>query len=343
MAVLVLGAAAAGATWLWLEGRARQQQERIASLEATRDGLRERLAALSAKDAVVASAPDADVLIGVPEAVAADLLGRVTASLVRQVVIELRDLDVHKAGVVRLKTFFGRTTPGAYDLNVRIHEVSGVLEPGSPKLDFRGGRLAVALPVRLARGQGRATLRFRWDSSGISGAACADFRARIPVTGRVLPRTYPVSGSFALALVAGALEARPSFPDLAVKLQVEPSPETWKALDGVLGQRSLQCRAALKLFDVKALAQRLLDRGFTVPIPPSLFKPLRLPAGFRMDVRVGGRTHHVQMAPRELSFAPGLVWLSADLRDERSPSPVPSPGAVPATGDAGAVSPSPPG
>lgn len=343
LALLVLGAAAAGGMRLWLEVRARQKQERIASLERTRDGLRERLAALSANDPVVTSAPDADVLIGVPEGVATDLLGRVTTSLVRQVVVELRDLDVHKAGLVRLKTLLGRTTPGAYDLNVRIREVTGVLEPGPPKVDLRGGRLAVALPVRVARGQARATLRFRWDSRGISGAACGDFRARIPMTGRVVPRTYPVSGSFALALVDGTLEALPSFPDLAVNLQVEPSPETWKALDRVLGQRSLQCRAALKLFDVKALVQRMLDRGFTVPIPPTIFKPLRLPASLRKDVRLGARTHHLQMTPRELSLAPGLVWLSADLRDERSPSPVPPPEAVPPAGDAGATAPSPPG
>jgi hypothetical protein len=325
LALLVLGAAAAGGVRLWLEVRARQKQERIASLEWTRDDLRGRLDALSANDPVVASAPDADVLIGIPEGVATDLLGRVTTSLVRQVVVELRDLDVHKAGLVRLKTLLGRTTPGAYEVKVRIHELSGVLEPGPPKVDLQGGRLAVALPVRVARGQGRATLRFRWDSRGISGAACGDFRARIPVTGRVVPRTYPVSGSFALELADGTLEALPSFPDLAVNLQVEPSLETWKALDRVLGQRSLPCRAALKLFDVKAFVQRMLDQGFTVPIPPTIFKPLRLPVGLRRDMRLGGRTHHLQMTPRELSLTPALVWLSADLRDERDAAPTPPP------------------
>jgi hypothetical protein len=73
-----------------------------------------------------------------------------------------------------------------------------------------------------------------------------------------------VSGSFALELADGALVATPSFPDLAVNLRLEPSPETWKALDRVLGQRSLQCRAALKLVDVPALVRRLLDRGLNV-------------------------------------------------------------------------------
>ena len=264
----------------------------------------------------MASAPDADVLIGVPAGVATDLLGRVTARLVRQLEIELRDIDVRKAGFVHLKTLLGRTTPGAYRVDVRIHEVTGVLEPGPPTLDLRGERVGVALPVRVARGQGRATLRFRWDSRGIAGAACGDFRARIPVTGRVVPRTYPVSGSFTLELVDGALVATPSFPDLAVNLRLEPSPETWKALDRVLGQRSLQCRAALKLVDVPALVRRLLDRGLNVKVPPAIFPPFRLPAGLRREVRLDGRTHLVQMTPRQLSLTPSIVWLSADVKGE---------------------------
>jgi hypothetical protein len=322
---LLLASAAAGGVGVWLEVRARLKAGRIASLESTRDGLRARLLALSAKDPVVASAPNADVLVGVPAGVATDLLGRITTRLVRQLEIELRDLRVRKAGFVHLKTFLGRTTPGLYRVDLRIHEVSGVLEPGTPKLVLESDRVDVALPVRVARGQGRATLHFRWDSRGIAGAACGDFRARIPVTGRVVPRTYPVSGSFSLALVDGTLVATPSFPDLAVKLQVEPSPETWKAFDRVLGQRSPPCRAALKLVDVPSLVRRLLDRGFTVRVPPRVFHPFRVPAALRREVRVGGRTHLVQMTPRLLALAPGVVWLGGDLKDEPDPAAPPPP------------------
>jgi hypothetical protein len=334
LVLLLFAAAAAGGARVWLEVRARRKAERIASLERTRDGLRARLVALSAKDPVVASAPDADVLVGVPAAVAMDLLGRITTRLVRQLEVELRDVDVHKAGFVRLKTFLGGTTPGSYRVDLRIHEVSGTLEPGAPKLDLRGERVGVALPVRVARGQGRATLRFRWDSRAIAGAACGSFRARIPVTGRVVPRTYPVSGSFTLELVEGTLVATPSFPDLKVNLQVEPSPETWKALDRVLAQRSLQCRAALKLVDVPALMRRLLDRGFNVKVPPNVVAPFRLPAGLRREVRLGARTHVVQMTPRQLSLTPGVVWLGADVKGE--------PGAE-VKDEPDAHSPSPPG
>jgi hypothetical protein len=313
---LVLAAAATGGVRGWLEVRSRRRDERIASLELTRDRLRAVLLSLSAKDPVVASAPDADVLVGVPAGVATDLLGQVTTRLVRQLEVELRDIEVRKAGFVNVKTLLGRMTPGSYRVDLRIHEVSGVLEPGAPKLDLRGERVGVALPVRIARGRGRATLRFRWDSRGIAGAACGDFRARIPVSGRVVPRTYPVSGSLALELVDGALAVTPSFPDVKLRLQVEPSPETWKAVDDVLGQRSLQCRAALKLADVRGLLRRLLDRGFTVKVPPRLFPPFRLPASLRRTVSLGERTHLVGMKPRRLSVTADIAWLAADVTDE---------------------------
>jgi hypothetical protein len=323
LVLFLLAVAAAGGARVWLELRERRRAERIASLQRTRDELRARLLALSAKDPVVASAPDAEVLVGVPEGLATEMLGRITTRLVRQIEVVLRDLDVHKAGEVHTKSFL--KTPGRYRVDLRIHEVTGVLEPGAPKLDFRGDSIAVALPVKLARGDGRATLRFRWDSRGIAGLACGDFRARVPVTGRVVPRTYPVSGGFTLELVDGTLVATPSFPDLKVNLQVEPSPETWKEVNRVLAQRSPQCRAALKLVNVPALLQRVLDRGFNVKVPPRVFKPLRLPAVLRREVAVGGRTHLVLAAPRQLAVTPKVVWLGADVQSERGPAPPSAP------------------
>jgi len=246
------------------------------------------------------------------------MLARITTRLARQLEIVLRDVDVRKAGEVRTRSLV--KAPGRYRVDLRIHEVRGVLEAGAPRLDLRGDRIGVALPVRLARGEGRATLRFRWDSRGIAGLACGDFQARIPVTGRVVPRTYPVSGSFALELVDGTLVATPSFPDLKVNLAVEPSPETWRQVSRVLAQRSPQCRAALKLVDVPALLRHLLSRGFDVTVPPRVFQPLRLPAALRREVVVGGRTHVVLTAPRRVAITPEVVWLGADVAGKPRPA-----------------------
>jgi hypothetical protein len=311
--------AGAGTTLAWLAFREVRRAERVASLRKTRDELRARLLALSAKDPVAASAPDAEVLVGVPESVATEMLVRIATRLVHQVEVVLRNLEVHKAGELHTKSVV--KTPGRYRIDLHIDEVKGVLEPGPPRLDFRGDRVGISLPVRIARGEGRATLRFAWDSRGIAGLACGDFRVRIPVSGRVVPRTYPVTGTFALELVNGALVATPYFPDLKVNIQVEPSPETWKQVDRVLKERSLQCRAALKLVDVPTLLRRRLERGFNVKVPPRVFKPLRLPAALRREVTVGGRTHVVMTTPRELALAPRIVWLGADVKGEAQPLP----------------------
>jgi hypothetical protein len=303
---------------VWLASRESRRAERIASLQRTRDELRARLLALRAKDALSASAPDAEVLVGVPQRVATEILGRIATRLVRQVQVVLRDLEVHKAGELHTQGLV--KTPGRYRVDLRIHEVTGLLEPGTPKLEFRSDGVGIVLPVKLARGEGRATLRFVWESQGIAGLACGDFRAEIPVSGRVVSRTYPMSGTLALELVDGALVATPSFPDLKVNLQVEPSAETWKEVARVLSERSLQCRAALKLVDVPALLRRRLERGFDVKVPPRVFKPLRLPAALQREVTVAGRTHVVLTMPRELVLTPKVVWLGADVKTRLPPS-----------------------
>jgi hypothetical protein len=315
---LVVSAVAAG-TLASLALRDSRRAERIASLEKTRDELRARLLALRANDAVLASAPDGEVLVGVPEGVAAEMLGRAATRLVHQAQVVLRDLEVHKAGELHTQGLV--KTPGRYRVDLRIHEVSGVLEPGTPKLDFRGNGIGMVVPVKLARGEGRATLGFAWQSHGIAGLACGDFRAQIPVSGTVVPRTYQASGTFALELADGVLVATPSFPDLRVNLRVEPSAETWKEIARVLSERSLQCRAALKLVDVPALLRRRLERGFDVKVPPTVFKPLRVPAALRREVTVAGRTHVVVTTPRDLALTPKVVWLGADVKGETRPPP----------------------
>lgn len=325
LALLALVAVAAGGAALWREVRGRRRQERVAALARTRDALRARLVALRAKDPVVAHAPAGDVLVGVPEAVATDLLGQVTASLLRRVEVDLRDVEAHKAGSVRLATPVGPTTAGDYKLRLRIHELRGVLEPGPPKVELRGERLGVALSVRVAGGQARATLDFGWASRGL-GRACGDLEARIPVAGRIAPRRYPVTGNFALHLVEGGLAVEPSFEDLAARLQVEPTPETWREFDRVLDRRSARCRAALRLVDVRAAVQGLLDRGIRVKVPARVFRPFRLPFRVPREVRLGEGTLPVPATPRALAWAPRLLWLRVDVREEEAPVPDRGPG-----------------
>jgi hypothetical protein len=314
--LLLIVVVAAGGAVLWPVWHEATPERRIAGLERTRDALLARLAALRTRDPIVSSAPAGDLAIGVPESVGAALLGEITTGFLRKVTIDLHDLRVHKSGRARIKTLFGRMSAGAYALDVRIHEVRGTLEPGKPKLHLSRERAAVEVPVSVVRGEGRATLAFRWDSRGIGNVACEDFAVRMPVTGRVLPRTYSVKGGFDVALAGDELLARPRFPAVRLKLAIEPSAKTWEDLDRVLGKRSFRCRAALKLVDVPGLVRGLLDRGIGVTVPQSVFRPLRLPAGLERNLTVGGRTHALQVTPREVRMTPSVLWYAADVRAE---------------------------
>jgi hypothetical protein len=315
LTLLALAAAGAGAFLGW---RAWQRESRLAALREERRVLTEQLAALAVRDPVASTAPAGDVLVGVSERAGASLLGHLTTGLLQRVQLTLRNLTVRKSGSVRVKLLLGRVTAGSYALDLRIREIHGVLEPGSPKLSYAGGRVGVELPVRAAQGEGRGTLSFRWNSKGLTNAICGDFHARIPVHGTVVPRTYPVTGSFGLELSEGALVATPSFPDLKVNLRIEPAPETWNAFDRVLGERGFQCRAALNKADVRGLVRRLLDKGFDVKVPQKIFRPLRAPAGLDRDLELEGTTYHLRVTPRELKVAPHMLWYAADLAATRA-------------------------
>jgi hypothetical protein len=306
----LLGGGAAALKWWRDETRA----ARVAALLRRRDALRERLLVLAAKDPVLAAAPDADVLLGVPERVGAEMIGGIATGYFGDTRLELHDLRVRKSGRAQAKTLIGRVTPGYYALDLRIHEIRGVLVARTPTVSFEGDRVALTVPVRVTRGEGRGTLDFRWDSRGLAGAVCGDFRTRVAVAGTVVPQTYVARGRFDLGLADGRLTAQPVFPKLKFRIHVEPTPKTWRAVDRVIGERGAGCRAAMKLVKVRGLLRRLLQKGFSVTVPQKIFrKPLRLRATLRREVTLGGRSYRVELTPRALAGTPGFLWYGADV------------------------------
>jgi hypothetical protein len=324
--VLGVGAGVVGAKG-W---RDYTREARIARLRREADRLESRLRVLVAKDPVMAAAPAGDLLVGLPEREGQDVLGQLATGFLGEARLELRNLRVRKSGQVRTNTPFGRMTPGAYSLDLRIHEVHGVLQPRAPRVSLEGAAVAVELPVRVSRGEGRATLFFKWDSRGLAGAFCGDFSVRLPVAGKVVPRTYTARGRFDFSLEQGEVVATPVFPDLVFNLQVEPSEQTWRAVARVLADRGAGCRAALKLVDVPALLRRMLAKGFNVKVPPRVLKALRRPATVRRELTVEARTYALEASPRRLAAAPRFLWYAADVSlaaprtAEATPSPPPA-------------------
>jgi hypothetical protein len=293
----------------------------LAALERERDALRARLAELRAGDPRLAQAPGGGVLIGVPVAAATDLVRQLAAGFFDRIRLVLRDLHVHSEGEVTAKVFLAKVKPGRYDLDLRLTEATALLSAGPPEVRFQGRRVDVAVPVSLARGEGRGKVKIRWDSQGVSSAVCGDFEAEQAVAGQVRPRTYRVQGAFDLEVAGGDLVARPRFPDLVVHLQVDPSADTWKGVDALLAARDLKCRTALKVVDIPKILKGLLARGFAVRIPRTLLPAVRFPAGLVQSVVVEGRTYELALAPAGLVAVDGLLWYGASVQARAVPAP----------------------
>jgi hypothetical protein len=305
-AVVVFALMLAG-LWWW------DERQEVAALERTREDLRERLHRLRAADPALADAPAADLLIGMPVGFTTALARRLTAGLLDQVQISLRDITVHKEGVIRTKLLLGTIEPGRYALDLVLHEASAVLRPGAPRVDFQGRRLGIAVPVTLAEGKGRATVRLAWDSRGLGRAVCEDFSLVQSVEAGVVPRTYDVHGAFVLSVEDGALVARPDFPDLVLRIGVAPTGETWEAVAAQIEKRRWTCEAVIRKVNVPELLRERLEQGFEVRVPSRVFKPVRLPAAVQQSMTFEGRSYALAARFFDLRLTPRVLWYGADL------------------------------
>lgn len=285
----------------------------LGALEARRDDLRAQLARALAADARLAAAPRTDVLIGVPAAFTGAVARELTRGFLSQVEIRLRGLRLHKQDHVDVKALVATLRAGSYDVDVQIHEVTALLRPGEPRLSFDGPRVALHLPVRLAEGRGRARVDFSWDSQGVGKVVCEDFDVSQELSAGVTPRTYELRGAFTLAVDDGALVARPDFPELLLKVNVEPSAATWETVERVVRERTWKCEKALHAVDVPKLLRGLLAKGFDVRLPRKLFQPVRLPAAFEQSLTIEGKTYDLAARPADLALGPGMLWYGAAL------------------------------
>jgi hypothetical protein len=207
-----------------------------------------------------------------------------------------------------------KKTIGEYVLDVQIHQVQGLLRPGKPTLVFGKDTVNLTLPVHLAEGHGDADLHFKWDSKAFAAnVVCGDVDITRAVTGGVVPQDYEVSGSFSIANAGDAIILQPRFPDLAVRIFVDPSEQAWAVVDGVIKEQAKGCEIALNKVDLKAKLAGILGRGFNVKIPQKIFKAIRLPAGVRQSLQVHGLELALHVKPTGLLVANDRLWYGADL------------------------------
>jgi hypothetical protein len=326
MALAAVAAVGGGVAWFWLRGPAPApppSPQRLQALTAERDALQQRLREIVVQqgEKSLAQAPRAGVMIGIPTSLTASIVEQVVTGLFGETTLTLKNLKVHKEGEVKAKMLIRKKRIGKFVLDVDIHQVQGLLKPGKPTLGFGRGRVNITLPVRLAEGQGSADLRFQWDSKGLAAnLVCGDVDVTRAVSGHVVPEDYTVVGEFGIKSAGEVVVLTPRFPDLAVRIYVDPSEQAWGVVDGVIRDRSKGCEIALNKVDVKAKLAQILGKGFNVKVPQKIFKPVRLPAGVSQSLNVQGIQLALQVKPAAVLVAEDRLWYGADISVSSKPA-----------------------
>jgi hypothetical protein len=285
-----------------------EMRARIEALQKEIPALRAEAGDLVAKDPRLAGMPATGLRVGVPTTLARTIIERVAGAAVDSVTLTLKNLKVHKAGRVKKVV-----TLGEYDLNVAIAQVSGVLKTGKPTVTFGGNRVALALPVTVASGSGNASIRFKWDGKNVSGAVCGDMDVEQEVEGKVKPESYSVAGALHLTATARQILASPRFPVIKVRLKVEPSAESWAAVQTILDAKGGMCGFVVDKVDIKGVLERLVGKGFNVRLPTEKIKPMAVPVGISPTMTVRGEPVTIAVKVSNLAITEHMIWLGADV------------------------------
>jgi len=326
LAVLTVAGVALYRRTLGLDRRDRETPEmirqQIVALDTERTALRARLEDLVTRDPRLDGMPDTPVRVAVPTTLARDLVQRVIAGVADQVTLELRNIRVRRTGTIRRVV-----TLGTYDLKVSVDRVLARLRAGTPRLTFGSNRVAVALPLTLASGTGRATVDFTWDGRTIGGAVCGDMHITQPVTGTVVPRTYPLSGALDLTATDASILVRPRLPRLRVHVDVKPSPESLAAAQKVLDDKRGLCGFVLDRVDIMGAVNRLIARGFDVRVPTEKVTAMALPVGVEPTLLVRGEPLALGIRVGDLAITEHAIWLGAHVSvaigDDAARAPAP--------------------
>jgi len=286
--------------------------ERLARLRREVDALRAEFVALAAKDALVekGAAAEGHLTASVSPALFEAVVRRIADRYLDRVALDLDGLKVTKGGEIHKDTFFGSIQAGDWTASIDFPRVRGVLRAGVPEVRLPGdNRVLVELPVHLERGSGTARVHFQWDSRALVNLVCQDFEVTEEVEGRVLPKAYPVSGSFTLSAGPGVLVATPSFDD-RFRIHPELDPVSWAVVERALKQQDTlgKCGIGLDPPAVLAHLQALVEAGFVVKLPKKLFRGVSLPTHLSPTVNVQGKDVEVELTQSRLDAGPDGVW-----------------------------------
>ena len=295
---------------------AEEMRAKVQALEEEIPALRAKLGERVALDPRLQGMPTTGVRVGVPTTLAGTMIERVVTGFVDSVTLRLTNLKVKKSGTVKKVV-----TLGQYDLHVAISEVTGQLKTGAPRVDFGGDRVALSLPVKIASGSGNANINFKWDGKNVSGAVCGDMEVNQDVSGRVKPEAYEVAGALQLTASARQILAAPRFPVVKVNLKVEPSEESWAAVQAILDSKGGACGFVVDKVDIRGVLEGLIGKGFNVRLPTEKVKPMAIPVGIAPTMKVQDKTVRIEVSLSHLKITKHMIWLGADVNVGQADGP----------------------
>jgi hypothetical protein len=184
---------------------------------------------------------------------------------------------------------------------------------------FGGNKVSLALPIRVASGSGDATIDFKWDGKSISGAVCGDMAITEKVSGVVKPEEYQVQGSLLLTATANQILASPKFPIIRINLKVEPSADSWAAVQKILDDKEGLCGFVLDKVDIRGVLEGLVGKGFGIRLPTEKIKPVAVPVGIAPTMTVRGESVTIGVKVGQLAITHDMVWLGADVTLSQPP------------------------
>jgi hypothetical protein len=320
-AVVAVGAPVLVLASLGLRYRPKSEREdpatvvrEIAVLTRTRDSLRALVYDAATSSDLLDRRPAGDISIGLPTPFVNLIVQHVVSGWFHDVDLRLPRMRLRKDGEIKARLgILGRRTVGSYDLEVILDNVHGRLQPGAPTLTFGGDTIHVAVPVRVAAGTGVARVNASWKSRGLAGPVCGDMSVSRDVTGRVRARDYVARGQIVMKAVNGTVSADPEFPDLAIRIFIDPARESVAALDSVLATRGGLCGYAVEKSNASDRIQALVGRGFRVKIPQRFFRPIRLPVAVQTEVPVANSQVPLNVTPSALTVTNSTVWIAATV------------------------------
>ena len=291
-------------------------------LQSLRSRLADRIAREPHVNEVLGLATS-DVVVGFRSAVVEELVQEVAQRYLDRVELDLAlDQVVDERRDVEVSTPFGRVKAGEWRLHLVVHRVRGVLRTRTPDVrPGEGNRLSLSIPIVLEGAEGDATARFEWDAGGVAGVVCRDFELTRRVRGRVLADEYALNGQFELFAGPEAIFVRPVFPRTRFHLKVDLAEKSWADVRLALEEQDdiLKCGLAIEPADILAKLKDRLGRGFDIPLPRSLFRPVELAAGVRQSVEVEDAQVDLTVKTDELRVTSDAVWYAASVRSRLRP------------------------